>query len=289
MNLCQIRAKPDKSYNLGIESPVTMTIAEIHGKISHKGSNIYDRLEDLLTSDVFTAFKYTKPETLLIPFISCARNINGSLMSLPQDEIKTVTYKFWPRLDYSEPDVLIEIVYKNSGKYLVMIEAKYLSGKSGIFSEEEEMETATTHPDQLNREYNDLLGYNIKTNYVARVLVYLTAHYVMPLSDLKESLAIIKKTVNADNIDDTILWISWREIKPVIEQQHGVKSIERDIISDLQKLLERKGLTHFDGFPLLNKVFQVNDYYSGCFKKTYYSNMRLSFVTKMKEYYKKNK
>ena len=43
-----------------------MTIAEIHGKISRVGTNLHEKMEDLLTSDVFTACKYVKPETLLL-------------------------------------------------------------------------------------------------------------------------------------------------------------------------------------------------------------------------------
>ena len=35
-----------------------MTIAEIHGKLSSSGSNISDRLEDLLTADVFGCLRY---------------------------------------------------------------------------------------------------------------------------------------------------------------------------------------------------------------------------------------
>ena len=38
-----------------------MTIAEIHGKISSDSLKINERLEDLLTSDVFGTFKYLDP------------------------------------------------------------------------------------------------------------------------------------------------------------------------------------------------------------------------------------
>jgi hypothetical protein len=37
-----------------------MTIAELHGKISSTGRNLHDQMEDLLTSDVFTACKYLR-------------------------------------------------------------------------------------------------------------------------------------------------------------------------------------------------------------------------------------
>jgi len=45
-----------------------MSIAEIHGKISSLGSNISDKQEDLLTSDVFGTFKYLGDPTALQNF-----------------------------------------------------------------------------------------------------------------------------------------------------------------------------------------------------------------------------
>jgi len=50
-----------------------MSIAEIHGKISSSGSNISDRLEDLLTADVFGTFKYLVDPTALINFLEKKR------------------------------------------------------------------------------------------------------------------------------------------------------------------------------------------------------------------------
>ena len=41
-----------------------MTIAELHGKISGTGKNVHDRLEDLLTSDVFGSILYGICSTL---------------------------------------------------------------------------------------------------------------------------------------------------------------------------------------------------------------------------------
>ena len=49
-----------------------MTIAEIRGKISETGSNLSERMEDLLTSDTFGCMRYLPPETVLIPFLNKA-------------------------------------------------------------------------------------------------------------------------------------------------------------------------------------------------------------------------
>ena len=46
-----------------------MTIAEIHGKLPE-----YEGMEDLLTSDVFSTFKYLPLELAFIPFLQRAVN-----------------------------------------------------------------------------------------------------------------------------------------------------------------------------------------------------------------------
>ena len=47
-----------------VRPEITMTIAELHGKISRSGENLHDQMEDLLTSDVFSACKYVRPARL---------------------------------------------------------------------------------------------------------------------------------------------------------------------------------------------------------------------------------
>ncbi|BAD76014.1 hypothetical protein GK1729 [Geobacillus kaustophilus HTA426] len=46
-----------------------MTITEIHGKLPE-----YEGMEDLLTSDVFSTFKYLPLELAFIPFLKRAVN-----------------------------------------------------------------------------------------------------------------------------------------------------------------------------------------------------------------------
>ena len=54
-----------------------MTMAEICGKISHTGQNVSERMEDLLTSDIFSACKYLRPQTLLVPFLCRAKGLKN--------------------------------------------------------------------------------------------------------------------------------------------------------------------------------------------------------------------
>ena len=91
-----------------------MTIAELHGKISGTGKNVHDRLEDLLTSDVFGSILYSEKWEILEEWLSLASNaFEESLKDVFQlHQIESVTIVFWPSGGRfgREPDVLLKIV-----------------------------------------------------------------------------------------------------------------------------------------------------------------------------------
>ena len=190
-----------------------MTIAEICGKISRTGQNLSERMEDLLTSDVFSACRYVRPEILLLPFLRQAKRISyESFGRFLEEQVKGAQYVFWPRLRQSEPDVLIAIEFSSGYFFLTLIEAKYLSPKSSSALGEEELEIAETPRDQLAREYLDLLdahdNFHIpKSKVSGRALVYITAHRSIPKDSLIESRDEIKKFIpGEDNIN--LFWTS---------------------------------------------------------------------------------
>jgi hypothetical protein len=239
-----------------------MTIAEIHGKISQSGSNLFDCLEDLLTSDVFTACKYLRPKTLLIPFLARATSINNeNLSQIEELSVKVVRFVFWPRLDRSEPDVLISIESMNGDYLIILVEAKYLSSKSSIALNDAELEIAETPRDQLAREYLDLTEahkfLNIPKEKVKnRFLIYLTAHRTIPYDALVESYRETKRFVKKGN-EINLYWLSWFELLPTIKKLMDVSDWEEPILNDLKKLLERKRLIRFNGYRLKeNKYIQ---------------------------------
>lgn len=232
-----------------------MTIAEIRGKISRTGENLSERLEDLLTSDVFSACKYVRPTTLLLPFLSKAKQLNNeSLEHLIEDNIAQVRYLFWPRLKRSEPDVLITLEFTSGYFFLILIESKYFSQKSSSALSLEELEIAETPSDQLAREYLDLLDAHEAFNYqkskiLGRALIYITAHRSIPKDSLNESKIEIKKFL-ADKDNVNLFWTNWFELHPIISSAQKIFKWERPILDDLRQLLERKRLIHFKGFNL---------------------------------------
>lgn len=230
-----------------------MTIAEIRGKISHTGENLSERLEDLLTSDVFSACCYVRPKTLLLPFLYQAKKLNDeSLENLIEDNVARVRYLFWPRLKRSEPDVLIALEFTSGYFFLILIESKYFSQKSSSALSLEALEIAETPSDQLAREYLDLLDAHEAFNYqkskiLGRALIYITAHRSIPKDSLNESKIEIKKFL-ADKDKVNLFWTNWFELHPIISRARNIFEWEHPILDDLQQLLERKRLIHFKGF-----------------------------------------
>lgn len=232
-----------------------MTIAEIRGKISRTGENLSERLEDLLTSDVFSACRYVRPKTLLLPFLYQAKKLNGeSLEHIIEDNVARVRYLFWPRLNRSEPDVLITLELSSGCFFLILIEAKYFSPKSGSALSIEELEIAETPSDQLAREYLDLLDahrlFNCpKSKILGRALIYITAHRSIPKDSLCESIIEIKNFLT-DKDKINLFWTNWFELHPIISKARNILKWERPILDDMRQLLERKCLIHFRGFNL---------------------------------------
>ena len=113
-----------------------MFVAQIHNKLNRQEQH----MEDLLTSNVFGIWRYVAPQLGLRQFLETARDLSGQALLFPS-EISEVTLEFWPWIQEpsargAEPDVLISLVCSNGQRWLILIEAKYLSGKSSAATEE---------------------------------------------------------------------------------------------------------------------------------------------------------
>jgi len=215
-------------------------------------------MEDLLTSDVFSAMKYLPPELLFIPFIQLSIDKQENDISIRFDGMKKIEYHFWPIFELSEPDVLIHIEYDDGSHFVIVIEAKYLSGKSGDSLSEEEMETAKAPVDQLAREYKDLLenaaGYigieALSEDDVA--LVYVTANNIIPKKELHDSLKEIQATLPYLK-EVKMFWNTWYNVQDIAKTSlESNNQYQREILKDLIELMEKKRLTHFNGIRLQN-------------------------------------
>ncbi len=244
----------------------SVTIAEIRGKISEGGSNLSERMEDLLTADTFGCFRYLPPEKALIPFLSTAKSSRGYGLELPTD-ITGAHYSFWPwvRLrgcNACEPDAVIGIETEERYLYLVFVEAKYCSGVS---SEEDGVESPNN---QLARELDNLdrispadLRWSPELVVTSRAMLFVTQDMRMPRTLICQSLAEYHRKRNRQG---DIYWTSWRFLETVLEeslrQENSPQSTS--VLEDMLKLLSRKGLTMFRGMNPIRTYCALPRFYA---------------------------
>jgi hypothetical protein len=242
-----------------------MTIAEIRGKISQTGQNLSERMEDLLTSDIFGCMRYLPTQNALIPFLQTACSLHDNILIIP-GKVLRVHWSFWPWLKLAgripcEPDVILGLETEENHVHLILIEAKYYSGLS---SEEDEREEPN---DQLARELDNLdvvsvatLGWNPQLDIASRRLLFITQHMGIPRDLLARSLAEYSRKRNRDG---DIFWTSWRFLPSILEKSLEYETISGKIavLKDMLSLLDRKGLVMFQGIEPVIYRFDLPDFY----------------------------
>jgi hypothetical protein len=228
-----------------------MTIAEIHGKMPLNYS------EDILTADVFAAFRYLPADIGIAGFL---RSIDGIADILPEPDEETVCeFHFWPLGTFlnRKPDLLLEL--RIGGRvFHIVVEAKYLSGPSDIEDTDIEHEgELLTIGNQLGDEYRDLQQgqyivykrgqrseqYALASNAEDRLLLYLTAHVFRPQDELDRCIDYCPE------IAGRLFWASWYDVygylDSVRETEHRFPNDR--ILDDALTLLHGKQFSLFQG------------------------------------------
>ena len=208
-----------------------MYLAEIRGKLSRENEN----KEDILTSNVFSFFKYTNRRIFLYELLEYLG------LNITPNEAEQAEFIFWPTYeDRTEPDLVIIV-----GDYYLLIEAKYTSG----FGEETE---EIKH--QLVREIEG--GKSEASNLDKKFkIIAVTAHYYFHND--------IVKDVPLEYRGD-LLWINWQKIGYLIYQTlETYPSISKETSlfgEDLYLLLVKKNLRNFEGVDAINDLNNIKLY-----------------------------
>lgn len=118
--------------------------------------------------------------------------------------------------------------------------------------------------DQLAREIEDLhqsdslRSFNINLNKLDHInLIYLTNHTSFPFDEVRESINHLKS--HSFSIEG-IYWLTWREIHHTLSKISHYKTNQNEkLLSDLKRVLEKKGLNSFNGFQhQMKKVTYLN-------------------------------
>lgn len=200
-----------------------MIIAELNGKIP---SNL-DGKEDILTSNVFSFFKYCDRQLLKDYLFHLGLDV--SLV-----EAKNAEFVFWTSYDDgTEPDLIVIC-----GKYYLLFEAKLYSDFSP---------KSSAIDSQIEREIK--MG-KISANNVNKQFVYIaiTAEYYKNKA----------KYSKYENKDFLFIWTNWQVIASFTYNKLVEKDLKRDkeFAVDLYSLLVKKKLRSFIG--LINIKLQYN-------------------------------
>lgn len=194
-----------------------MILAELYGKIPSK---LEDK-EDILTSNVFSFFKYSDRKLLKDYLQKLGINVN-------LEDCKKAEFQFWLSYeDGTEPDLIIIC-----GKYYLLFEAKLYSDFSPktdkIDSQiEREISMGKMSAKNLNKEF---------------VYIALTAEYYKNKS----------KFLKYENGQNLFIWTNWQAIASFINDklENGDLEENKEFALDLFALLVKKRLRSFIG--LLN-------------------------------------
>ena len=212
-----------------------------------------ERMEDILTSNVFSFFKYSDREIFLKGYL------NKLGFDISNQEADEAEFLFWPRFEEkTEPDLVIIV-----GKYYLLIEAKYFSG----FAEETEKTKA-----QLLREIG---GGKLEAKNWGKGfwLIAITAdHYY------KED----KFKIVPPEFIPHFKWTNWQSVSSflydVLESNRNLRKQERDFTLDLYNLLDKKNLRDFQGLNYLQNMSTSLKSYASVFFETRTAKFRGDFI-----------
>jgi len=164
-------------------------------------------MEDSLTSNVFSFFKYSSREIYLRDYLDKLG------FEITVKDAEEAEFRFWPHYeDGTEPDLVIIV-----GKYYILFEAKYYSG----FGKKSE-----TTDEQLIREIKggQLEAFSYGKEFY---LIAITADYYFKKDKLTNWQSV---SSFLDNI---------------LSSNPNIKGSERDFCLDLYNLLDKKSLRSF--------------------------------------------
>jgi len=223
--------------------------AELHGKLSQR----IERMEDILSSNVFSFFKYSTREIFLKGYL------NKLKVYVSDQEANEAEFIFWPRFEENtEPDLVIIV-----GNYYLLIEAKYFSGFGG--------ETDKTEA-QLIREIKG--GKLDAKNYGKDfILIAITADPYY--KDYK--FEIIPKDIRPH-----FVWTNWQTVSSflsnILEKDIKIPKQEHDFALDLYNLLDKKNLRKFQSFDILSLVKQYLKPHASVFFDAKTAKFRGNFI-----------
>lgn len=234
---------------------VTLLIEELYGKISSRGSNLSDRLEDKLTGDFFGTLRYLPFEVALKPILSAtlfqeddSSEAKAFLQLLDQVKGYEYDFNFWVRSEFGEIDATLE-----TDNLFIGLEMKYLSG----LSSDDEVDNSSLEQEEREQSINQLSRYSEYLKTIAEG----KEKYLLFIAPVSTGVLVIENVHSRKLIHKPIILglLSWQAIYEILEKLDCslMETYQRMIIEDLHQLLIKKGFQTFNGFIGLEE-YEIN-------------------------------
>jgi len=222
-----------------------MLIAEINGKVCPDVEGI----EDLLTSAVFGHLRMVRPPLFWADLLRRARTVapdSKSLLTVLRSQgIEIERYdqihmQFWRMFaDYGEPDLLVQFASPDSPTFLLLIEIKLNSGKSGL-GERDQLAKYL----RLLRDDASLADSSVPIE--SRFLVYLTRSFAA--DEIRESMT-------ASGLRSASMFgLEWNDILDAAYQSR----LHDPLLAEVAEFLARRGLQRFSGMKPVHLDITTN-------------------------------
>ncbi|HZI03730.1 MAG TPA: hypothetical protein VEZ71_06895 [Archangium sp.] len=237
-----------------------MLKAELHNKLPDETRVSFERMEDLLTSNLLGSLTYLPAELVLLPWLRQARPFppeEGGKLVL--DGVRSTQVLFWPRAGHRQADALVLLQRHDGPPEPILIECKYEMGMSNAAAHGGPDGSSTGN--QLTDYWRSLdKGAVTPTRHEAldipgssfrgTCIIYITAHGTMPGEALQRSWDLLSQEEKARA---RFFWLSWRDLHAVLNRARGEckDDSRQNLLADLIALLQRKSLIRFRGFEIL--------------------------------------
>jgi len=232
-----------------------VSVAGRHGKLCEgpgDSANCWGRIEDLLTADVFGAYRYLPVGAGVGALLARATSRTGQTLQdwfaergqhdADEDSCQIL---FWPTIEGKEPDVLVVLERAAHAFAAVLVEVKLHSPQHWIDGRSQLGFYASAHARGLV-EHEQLTEREIPS---LRPVVFLTKHASRPDAELEVAETELKLAIEgsdevAGGFEIGIFWVSWQTAlelayaewerrKPAVVQEPHWRLLE-DLITDLE-------------------------------------------------------
>lgn len=204
-------------------------------------------MEDLLTGNVFGLWRYVPASLGLGNILRAARRADGTRLAVAE-EFTLQCLEFWPWLQVGahrgiEPDVLLRLRDTSDRVSIILVEAKFHSGKSSL-------KTPDGPPnDQLAKQMVNLRLLAKRESADSYALVYLTADMGFPSRSIRESIEELDAKTQ-DGSEESFFWTNWRAIRSEFTRftdSRSTTGVEENLVKDVIAVLDHLGLSDFTG------------------------------------------